>query len=76
MCADKCSSFDVVIVGSGVAGALIAKQLGLAGKRVVILEAGAEIPSNINGYMQRFFLAAAKVPESPYPPSSSPTPAK
>jgi choline dehydrogenase-like flavoprotein len=59
---------DVVIVGSGVAGALIAKQLGLAGKDVLILEAGPEIPRDINGYMDRFFRAAAKVPESPYPP--------
>jgi choline dehydrogenase-like flavoprotein len=59
---------DAVIVGSGVAGALIAKQLADAGKQVLILEAGPEIPPNVNDYMQRFFKAAAKVPESPYPP--------
>jgi choline dehydrogenase-like flavoprotein len=76
MCADKCSSFDVVIVGSGVAGALIAKQLGLAGKSVLILEAGPGIPSDINGYMKRFFLATAKVPESPYPPDLFADPGK
>lgn len=61
-------NFDVVIVGAGVAGALIAKQLGLQKKRVLILEAGAGIPANINAYMERFFLAQAKVPESPYTP--------
>jgi choline dehydrogenase-like flavoprotein len=76
MCADKCSSFDVVIVGSGVAGALIAKQLGLAGKSVLMLEAGPGIPSDINGYMKRFFLATAKVPESPYPPDLLADPGK
>ena len=34
---------DVVIVGSGVAGALIAHQLASAGKSVLILEAGPRI---------------------------------
>ncbi len=68
MAADQCLSVDAVIVGSGFAGALVALQLGSAGKRVLMLEAGPEIPPNINGYMQRFFNAVAKVPESPYPP--------
>ena len=70
MCADKCSTLeaDVVIVGSGIAGALIAKQLGLAKKRVVILEAGAELLPDINEYMKRFYNASAKVPEAPYTP--------
>ena len=68
MAANQNLRFDAVIVGSGVAGALIAKQLGEAGKQVLILEAGPEIPPNTNGYMQRFFKASAKVPESPYPP--------
>ena len=67
---------DAVIVGSGVAGALIAKQLGDAGKQVLILEAGPEIPPNVNDYMQRFFKAAAKVPESPYPPELFTDPSK
>src|SRR5678815_3669311 len=61
--------YDVVIVGAGVAGAMIAKQLGLAGKKVLILESGAGLPPNINGFMQRFFNASAKVPESPYTPA-------
>jgi glucose dehydrogenase len=60
---------DVVIVGSGFAGALIANELAKKGKRVVILEAGAGIPTNINEYMERFYKAAAKVPESPYTPT-------
>lgn len=61
--------YDVVIVGAGVAGAMIAKQLGLAGKKVLILESGAGLPPNINDFMQRFFNASAKVPESPYTPA-------
>jgi len=62
---------DVVIVGSGFAGALIANELAKQGKKVVILEAGAGIPPNINEYMHRFYKAADKVPESPYTPSIS-----
>jgi glucose dehydrogenase len=60
---------DVAIVGSGFAGALIANELAKQGKRVVILEAGAGIPTDINEYMERFYKAAAKVPESPYTPT-------
>ena len=60
---------DVAIVGSGFAGALIANELAKQGKRVVILEAGAGIPTDINEYMTRFYKAAAKVPESPYTPT-------
>jgi glucose dehydrogenase len=74
MCAEKCSECDVVIVGSGVAGALMAKRLAQGGKKVVILEAGAEIPANINTYMNRFFRATNKVPESPYTPALSAAP--
>jgi choline dehydrogenase-like flavoprotein len=60
---------DVAIVGSGFAGALIANELAKQGKSVVILEAGARIPRDINEYMERFYKASAKVPESPYTPT-------
>jgi len=69
MSAAQNNSFDVVIVGAGVAGALIAKQLGLAGKKVLILESGAGLPTNINGFVDRFYTALAKVPEIPYTPN-------
>jgi glucose dehydrogenase len=60
--------WDVAIVGSGFAGALIANELGKGRKSVIILEAGAGIPPNFNEYMRRFYSASAKVPESPYTP--------
>jgi choline dehydrogenase-like flavoprotein len=68
MCAARMPDPDVVIVGSGIAGALIAKVLATNGKKVLILEAGEQLPPDINGYMNRFLNAIAKVPESPYPP--------
>ena len=68
MCADKVGPYDAVIVGSGISGVLIAKKLGLAKKKVLILEAGEKLSPNINDYMNRFFTAVLKVPESPYPP--------
>ena len=61
--------WDVAIVGSGFAGALIANKLGKRRISVIILEAGAGIPPNINEYMTRFYSATAKVPESPYTPT-------
>jgi choline dehydrogenase-like flavoprotein len=64
----RLSHYDAIIVGSGVAGALLAKQLGLAGKKVLILEAGPPAPTNLNAYMKQFYSAWTKVPESPYPP--------
>jgi choline dehydrogenase-like flavoprotein len=60
-------NFDVVIVGAGIAGALTAFKLAQAGKRVLILEGGAEIPDDRSSYMERFYLAMAKTPEAPYP---------
>jgi glucose dehydrogenase len=68
MAAESSVEYDVAIVGAGFAGALIANELGKARKKVVILEAGEGVPPNINDYMKRFYMATAKVPESPYTP--------
>ena len=68
MRAERVDAFDALIVGSGISGVLIAKRLGQADKRVLILEAGQDLPPDINDYMNRFFTATAKVPESAYPP--------
>jgi choline dehydrogenase-like flavoprotein len=60
--------YDVIIVGSGIAGGLVALRLGQSKKRVLVLEAGEPVPTNINAEMDRFYRADAKVPESPYTP--------
>ena len=62
--------YDVVIVGAGICGAILAKQLGEAGKRVLILEAGTAAALSAEGYrsyVQTFYEALIKVPNSPYP---------
>src|SRR3954447_18690971 len=56
---------DIVIVGSGVAGALVGAKLARAGLGVVILEAGP--PIDRDTAVEVFRVAPAKVPESPYP---------
>ncbi len=61
------TQYDVVIIGAGVSGNLIAKQLGLAGKKVIILEAGLPVPDSREEYVNNFYLALAKTPEAPYP---------
>jgi choline dehydrogenase-like flavoprotein len=55
---------DVLIVGAGVAGALIAWRLARAGARVTVVEAGPEVDRA--GAVERFKQAAARVPEAPY----------
>jgi choline dehydrogenase-like flavoprotein len=69
--------YDVVIVGAGVAGAILAKTLSNAGKSVLVLEAGdgihgldlepQEARKVYQGYLDTFYKAEAKAPHSPYP---------
>lgn len=70
--------FDVAIVGSGIAGAVMAKTLTDAGKRVLLLDAGSESGMSLGGeqayrnqmvYLDKFYKATAKTPNSPYPNS-------
>ncbi|WP_260963261.1 GMC oxidoreductase [Pseudomonas citri] len=62
---------EVVIVGAGLAGSIIAYQLGMAGVEVLVLESGPEVPANRAQYLERFYTATLKTPESPYPPVST-----
>jgi len=55
---------DVLIVGSGVAGALIAWSLARAGARVTVVEAGPEVDRG--AALARLERAAIRVPEAPY----------
>lgn len=57
---------DVVIIGSGIAGALMASRLAGAGVSVIILEAGDAVDRG--NAVQTFHQALEKVPESAYPP--------
>jgi glucose dehydrogenase len=58
-------NIDVAVVGSGVAGAIIAQKLALLGLRVVVLEAGSQGADRAS-MVQTFALAASKTTRSPY----------
>ena len=58
-------SYDVVIVGSGVAGALVAWQLAESGRRVLILEAGEEGAPR-EELLEKYAAATNKSLGSPY----------
>lgn len=69
-------NYDVIIVGSGIAGAITAKLLTNAGKKVLLLEAGLKAGiamdqegayKNYQKYLNKFYNESAKVPNSPYP---------
>jgi choline dehydrogenase-like flavoprotein len=66
--------YDVVIVGAGVAGALMAKQLTHAGLRVLVLEAGPATAWSFDGYtrhLEHFYAASSKGAESAWPPAAN-----
>lgn len=65
--AEKQKEYDVVIVGAGIAGALVADRLTRSGLEVLILEAGPRLKDRQH-HINRFYRAAAKVPGSPWPP--------
>jgi glucose dehydrogenase len=58
---------DVVVIGAGIAGALVAWQLALKGVKVLMLEAGPRVDRS--AATQRFQYSAIKTLESPYEPT-------
>ncbi|MBI2921945.1 MAG: GMC family oxidoreductase [Planctomycetes bacterium] len=61
--------YDAVIVGSGVAGSILANELGRQGFSVLVLEAGPGNDLSIAEYeasVERFYLSASKDNNSPY----------
>jgi choline dehydrogenase-like flavoprotein len=64
------TDYDVVIVGGGISGAIVAKTLTLAGKRCLIVEAGTGTGSDYQGYLDylnTYYTATIKIPNAPYP---------
>lgn len=70
--------YDVVIVGSGISGSIIANELSRAGMSVLILEAGLGEDRTLAGYeafLTRFYATAMKDNQSPFAPNpNAPTP--
>lgn len=58
-------TFDAVIVGAGISGALIANELSEAGFSVLILEAGSQA-DNRQQYIDTYYAAEIKTPDAPY----------
>lgn len=66
---DPNAEYDVVIVGAGVSGALIAYQCVQAGYSVLMLEAGPDKTTqrDRNLLVENYYQSPQKTPESPYP---------
>ncbi len=65
----RTTPYDVVVVGAGISGAIIAKELAEGGAHVLVLEAGTDQGRTFAGYQEqvdRFRGAVYKTPESPY----------
>tara|TARA_R110000772_G_scaffold103600_3_gene204656 strand:+ start:2529 stop:4205 length:1677 start_codon:yes stop_codon:yes gene_type:complete len=57
--------FDVLIVGAGVTGALVASRMAEQGARVLVLEAGPP-PGDRKEKVGRYARASEKIPSAPY----------
>ncbi len=66
------TNFDVIIIGAGVAGGLIANELAKSKKKVLILEAG-EIGKDRVDLLASYFMAPIKTPGSPYKAVAGPS---
>jgi choline dehydrogenase-like flavoprotein len=72
------TDYDVVIVGAGPVGAILADKLGAEGQKVLVLEAGPAVGRTWADYqanVDQYRAASVKVPNSPYySPPSAPSP--
>ena len=63
-------SYDAVIVGSGISGAIIASELTRAGKRVLVVEAAPDAERSFSGYVGdlfHFYTQPSRGNQSPFP---------
>lgn len=63
------TEYDVVIVGSGVAGSIVANELAQGGHRVLVIEAGPGNDITVADYaerLERFYSAVSKDNNAPY----------
>lgn len=58
-------TYDVVVVGAGVAGALIAYRLACGKRSVALVESGPELPSRLE-LVRRYALTTNRGPGAPY----------
>jgi choline dehydrogenase-like flavoprotein len=68
--ADKIEHWDVIVIGAGVAGALVAWRLATSGLRVLVLEAGAERSDRV-AFVGAYASALSKTVDAPYADSSA-----
>ncbi len=59
---------DVIIVGAGVSGAIMALELAKQKKTVLIVDAGPVDSNSRKIFQDHFLKSAIKLPECPYPP--------
>ena len=60
--------FDVIVIGSGIAGALVAYRLARAKHRVLILEAGGVAPDSLGRWamVHNYINSSPKAPDAPF----------
>ena len=66
----KDHTYDAVIIGSGIAGAIIANELTCAGRRVLVVEASTDAEGSFTGYLGdlfHFYTQPSRDNQSPFP---------
>jgi choline dehydrogenase-like flavoprotein len=67
--AASATHYDVVVVGSGVSGSILAKEISRSGYRVLVMEAAAGDDVTVRDYeknLERFYSAVSKDDNAPY----------